>query len=290
MRPPCSLLIVATMIIMSVLAGLPGCQAVRDLQKIVSSSDTPEVRLHGAQLRGLTLTGATLDFEVEVFNPYEVGLPLLDAAYTLASRSEPFLKGSADLGRIVPAGGSTTVMLPVEVTFAGLLDALSGVSPGAVVPYIASIDVAVDAPALGRVTVPVRHRGELPVPTPPKVTLDRIDWQEVGLSNVAATLNLSVTNLNDFPLDLQDMGFDLALAGTRVADGRIERSAALQSDRPASLAIPISFAPTDVGMAILGIIRGSDASYDLSGNLSAATPFGPLSLPFQQSGRTRFSR
>ncbi|MCA9310102.1 MAG: LEA type 2 family protein [Phycisphaerales bacterium] len=275
---------------LTAVTALGGCQAVRDLQKVVSSSDKPDVRLRDVQLRGLTLTGATLDFEVDVSNPYDVDLPLLDTTYALASRGEPFLKGSADLGRTVPAGGTSTMVLPVDVTFAGLLDALSGVKPGAVVPYNAAFDVAVDAPALGRITVPVRHRGELPVPTPPSVSLDSIAWDEVGFSNVDATLKLNITNLNDFPLDLNDLGFDLALAGTRIADARIQRSTSLKSDKATSLSIPISFAPGDVGMAILSVIRGSDASYDLKGNLAASTPFGPVDLPFQQSGRTRFAR
>lgn len=285
----CRRIAFALLLGMSVLP-LVNCQAIRDLHEVVASSDRPEIRLHNVQLRGLTLSGATLDFDVEVLNPYDVALPLLDASYNLASKGDPFLNGEAELERLIPASGSAHVTLPVTVTFAGLLDALKGVQPGAVIPYIAELDFSVDAPAIGRIGIPVRHRGELPVPTPPSVELGHIEWTEIGLSNVGARLTLNVTNLNDFPVDLEDLGINLALAGTSVADAGIKRSTQLTSGREATLEIPISFSPNEVGLAVLSIVRGSEASYDLRGTLEGTTPFGPLQLPFEKSGRTSLSR
>ena len=43
-------------------------------------------------------------------------------------------------------------------------------------------------------------------------------------------------------------------------------------------------------MAAFNMLRGEGAAYRIHGNMSADTPFGPLALPYDSSGDTKFTR
>ncbi len=56
------------------------------------------------------------------------------------------------------------------------------------------------------------------------------------------------------------------------------------------MSIPISFNPSNLGLAVLNVLRGEGASYSIKGDLDVGTRFGALSMPFDKSGSTSFSR
>ena len=56
----------------------------------------PSARLTGLKFKDVKLESATLLFDVEIENHYPVALPLTNFDYTLSSRAEKFLSGSAN--------------------------------------------------------------------------------------------------------------------------------------------------------------------------------------------------
>ena len=118
-----------------------------------------------------------------------------------------------------------------RVSFAPLLRSLEGVRPGVVVPYSATVEISVEAPAVGRLMLPVSHRGELPIPAAPEVSLRELRWGKVSLSEATAMLRVEVGNTNAFPFDLRRLGCSLSLAGERVAEE--ERARLLVRERVA---------------------------------------------------------
>ncbi len=264
-----------------------GCNT---LDEVIESAPKPGARILGAGVRNLSLSSLDLVFDIEVSNPYSVGLPLVDLTYTLNSGREQLLSGSIKPSGSVPANGTSVVQLPARLDLASVVKTLPGVKPGAIVPYNARIDLIVDAPLLGEMNLPLRRSGEIPVPAPPQITLLSFDVGNLGLDEVRADARLRVKNTNQFRIDLSRIRFDLALSGRNVASSRLRASPKLGPGQAAVVKIPLSFSPRALGAGALDVLSGSNAGYAISGRLDVMTRYGELALPFSQRGNTTLRR
>ena len=94
-----------------------------------------------------------------------VALPLTNFDYTLSSRAEKFLSGSANSQTTVPAKSKKIVSLPARINYIGMLKALKAARPGSKIPYGAELGLSVDTPALGLIRLPLKKEGELVLPS-----------------------------------------------------------------------------------------------------------------------------
>ncbi len=264
------------------LLATPGCET---LNSALAGVDRPTASIRGVSLGGLSLEGATLDFDVEVRNPYPVAMPLTTLRYDLASGGEAFLAGESALSGSVPAGGSRVVTLPAPINFASLLSSVKGVRPGQVVPYDAGLTMVVDAPGVGEIELPLRKKGELPVPAAPEVSLAGITWDELTLSKASATASFDIRNTNQFALALAGLESDVSLGGRRLAGASVDDALRLAGGQRGTVRVPLSFSPLDLGAGVLNLLRGTNADYRVNGALRGSTPYGPIELPFDRSGR-----
>ncbi|HET6426993.1 MAG TPA: LEA type 2 family protein [Phycisphaerae bacterium] len=127
--------------------------------------EKPSAHITGVKMQDISLTEATMLFDVEVGNPYSVPLPMSNVDYALSSQDQSFLTGLANLQGTVPAGGSKTIGVPVRINYLRLINAVQGARPGATIPYKADMGLSVEVPAVGPVRVPMSKRGELSIPT-----------------------------------------------------------------------------------------------------------------------------
>ena len=266
---------------------LCGCQLLESLQ---GKGDQPSARVTGVSFQDLSLDSATLLFDVDVSNPYDVDIPLVNVAYKLASAGQGFVAGFAALEGSIPAGGSKVVGIPAQIVFRDLLNVLKQVKPGAVIPYTADLGLAVKVPVIGDLTLPVKTSGKLPVPTVPKVSLASVEWENLTLTEAAAQLDLRVVNRNDFPMDLSKLTYDLSLGNVSVAKGTLEQAASFEEGGETGVPIRVSFSPARLGLAAFNLLKGDGASYQIGGLLDVKTPFGGLELPYTQGGETEFKK
>ncbi|HGY92102.1 MAG TPA: hypothetical protein ENK43_13105 [Planctomycetes bacterium] len=275
-----------TLTIVAILAFLTSCSTLNKMM----DGDRPTAAVKGVSLEGLSLDGADLVFDVEIGNPYDVPLPLLGIDYELAHATKKFLSGRSDEGGTIPARRSRVIPLKTHVQFASLVALASDVKPGSVVDYVADIGLTVDAPVLGQLRLPLQKQGEVPIPNVPRISVDGIQWKELSLTRAAAAMNLSIENTNDFPIDLQDLLYQLKLGGMSVAESRVTEGVKFGKGESQSMQINFGLKPSDLGLAAFRMLTGSGAGYELTGDMDLATPFGPLKLPYDAKGQTGFSR
>ena len=266
---------------------LPCCQQLGD---VLNSMDKPSVRVANVALSDLSLSAVTLEIDLEVSNPYSVALPLLGVDYALASRGTRFLSGEGTKGGTIPAGGKGIYPVTTRIPFADLLSGLKSVKPGAVVPYDASLGLSVDAPAIGKLRIPVSHSDELPVPAVPKVKVGEIKWDELSFSKVSASITLDIENTNDFPLELTELSYGLSLGGVSVGKAGARNAVSFGPGGSQRLTVPLSFSPLDAGMGLFKMLSGSGGSYEIAGTIKAGTPFGAIDLPYSSKGDTTFRK
>jgi len=263
---------------------LTGCSSLDLLKK-------PSVEITGVDFSNINLKGLTIIFYAKVSNPYAVPLPLANVDYKLTSRGALFFAGNADLQGTIPAMNKTFIPLPCMIKYKDIFNVLKGAKPGGVVPYTADIGFSVDAPIIGKTRVPVRKKGKLPIPTVPEINIKQIKWGKMSLSEATGVVMLNMVNRNKFPFEISRMNYALSLGGSEVARSALSRKLSFDADGGAGvLEIPISFAPKNIGLGLFRMLMGSGSGYVFSGDMDASTPFGNMTIPLAQKGKTKFSR
>lgn len=272
-------------LILCIIPALTGCQAV---QGYLNSMPKPSAEVVGTHLGDLKTDSANLLFDVKITNPYSAALPLVNLDYSLASGGKPFLTGSAPVQGSIPANGSSTISLPANVQFARILSALQGVKLGSVIPYDAALNLSVDAPAVGKLTLPLKKSGQLPIPAIPAVELADVEWKGLDFTRAEAVLHVKITNTNQFNLNLTKLSLGLNLAGHTIASTAVDQGVSLAPGAQGTLDIPVGFSPQQLGLSAFTMLQGKGSEYKISGLISTNSPFGPLNLPYERSGSTSF--
>jgi LEA14-like dessication related protein len=268
-------------------AFLGGCQS---LQQVINAAPQPSARVIGAELRDLKVNSVDMIFSVEVTNPYTTDLPVASLAYVLDSGGTTLLEGGIEPTGAIPARGRSVLQLPARISFETLLATLKNVRPGAVVPWRADFIVALDAPMLGRIKLPLSRSGELPVPALPAVEVVAFELGSLSLDKAEAVATLKLTNTNRFALDLKRLGFTLDLGGSPVARTSVSNTGRVAAGGSATVKVPMSFSPRAFGIPLFNLLKGGAADYRLAGAIEADTDYAPLSAPFTGSGSVSIRR
>ncbi len=142
-----------------------GCKT---LDSLLAGVPKPTASLKDVRFDSLSWDKLALKFDVQVNNPYSLPLPLVNMDYGLTSGASQFLSGKASFQDMtIPANGSQMVTLPAQVNLAEVINFVKGVRPGNVMPYAANLNLSVEAPQLGPITLPMSRKGELKVPSIP---------------------------------------------------------------------------------------------------------------------------
>lgn len=136
------------------LAGAAGC------------TGKPTASITGMKIQDISLTDATMLFDVKVDNPYMIAIPLSNLDYALASQGQQFLTGQAAMQGTIPAQSSKILGVPIKINYLKLIGAVKGARPGASIPYKADMGLSLDVPVMGAVRVPMSKEGQLDIPSP----------------------------------------------------------------------------------------------------------------------------
>ncbi len=186
-----------------------------------------EATVSAAQVRNLSLDSLDLVFDIEITNPNDVSFPFLELNYAVGSGEQQLLQGGINTSATVPANGSSVNKVPARLDIAAVIQTLTIVSRGSVLPYHAEINVAVDAPLIGAINLALKHEGEIPIPTIPEISLVAFEFGEMTWEEMSATARLREKNTNQFQFDMTRIEFDLALSEERLASAGLRNASRL---------------------------------------------------------------
>jgi LEA14-like dessication related protein len=149
-----------SVILLSLSLALSGCTGA--LERALRE---PDVRLVGAQLQEVDLSGADLLFEFEVDNPNGLGLVLDQVGYQLAINGRHLLDGQRDERTEIAARTRSRVALPVTIRLDDAYQVLRSFSGRERTrpDYRLDADFRFAAPIVGGITVPVHKTGTVPL-------------------------------------------------------------------------------------------------------------------------------
>ena len=118
----------------------------------------PIVTFKDLRVRGLGLTGGSLDAYLNVYNPNGFRLDATRLSYKVAVGENQLGTGILDSRFNVQEKDSTTIRIPVDFTYAGIGGAARQMMQSGSVPYTVTGDVTVATP-VGNFTVPYSGTG-----------------------------------------------------------------------------------------------------------------------------------
>ncbi|TYJ44661.1 hypothetical protein E1A91_A03G240900v1 [Gossypium mustelinum] len=148
-----------------------------------------------------------------------------------------------------------TVKIPVTLIYDDIKSTYDDIKPGSIIPYRLKVDLIVDVPVFGRLTLPLEKTGEIPIPYKPDIDMEKIHFERFSWEETIAVLHLKLENKNDFDLGLNALDYEVWLS-------------------------------EDFGSALWDMIRGKGTGYSMKGHINVDTPFGAMKLPISKEGGT----
>lgn len=272
---------------------LAGCESVPGLKEFLDSAPKPTADIKNVEFEDLSLESLKLNFKVDVDNPYPVPLPLTNIRYALAAggavdkagSGAPLASGDIVDPGTLPANGTKTIDVPVELRFSEMLSAVKGLKLGQVLPYRANFDFSVQPPGTTTpLVLPLAHEGEVPVPAPPAVSLEKIEWEKLSLTQAKGVISMKVENPNDFGLDLSKLSYGLKLNGKSLVSGAVAEPLSFSAGKSQTVSVPVDLSTLQIGMAMFKVLQGGRADYALDGSMGVKTPFGAFDHDYAKKG------
>ena len=118
----------------------------------------PIVHFKDLRVRGLGLTGGSMDVFLSIYNPNGFRLDATRLTYNVRVGENEIGTGALDSRFTVQENDSTTVRIPIDFTYAGIGGAARQMMQSGSVPYTVTGDVTVATP-LGSFTRPYTGHG-----------------------------------------------------------------------------------------------------------------------------------
>ncbi|GMH08742.1 hypothetical protein Nepgr_010582 [Nepenthes gracilis] len=246
----------------------------------------PSADVTGIHIPHINLDKADIVIDVLVKNPNPVPIPLIDINYLIESDGRNLVSGLIPDAGTIHAHGSETVKIPVTLIYDDIKTTYKDIKPGSIIPYRIKVDLIIDVPVFGRITIPLEKNGEIPIPYKPDIDVEKIHFKRFSFEETVALLHLKLENKNDFDLGLNVLEYELWLADMSIGGAELEKSAKIDKNGISYFDIPVTFRPKDFGSALWDMIRGKGTGYTMKGNINVDTPFGAMKLPISKEGGT----
>lgn len=243
------------------LIALGGCAQIGQMSREMVAE--PDLRVVDVEFENLSLTQLAATVVLEVDNPNDFSLDVGRSTYALAFGGDTVLEGRAEVGSEVPAAAKGLVRLPLSLDLANAFGSLRTLATTRTLPYEVNGKVP-----LGPLRLPYSKSGSWALPKIPSVSVERIEVGELGFTDASIGVRLKISNPNDFPIDLQGIAFRLNLSERDLGHGSLSGLSAIQANGDTSLDANLSISLIDAGMAMMTILRGEEARYQLSGELT----------------------
>ncbi|TXG72960.1 hypothetical protein EZV62_001539 [Acer yangbiense] len=246
----------------------------------------PTADVTGIHIPKINLERADIVVDVLIKNPNPVPIPLIDINYLIESDGRKLISGLIPDAGTIHAHGEETVKIPVSLIYDDIKSTYADIKPGSIIPYKIKVDLIVDVPVFGRLTLPLEKTGEIPIPYKPDIDVEKIKFERFSFEETVAILHVKLENKNDFDLGLNSLDYEVWLSDVSIGGAELSKSTTLDKNGISYIDIPITFRPKDFGSALWDMIRGKGTGYTMKGHIDVNTPFGAMKLPIDKEGGT----
>lgn len=251
----------------------------------------PTANVTGVHIPHINHKKAEIVVDVLVKNPNPLPIPLVDVNYSVESEGRKLVSGLIPDPGTIHAHGSETIKIPVVLIYDDIKSTYKDIRPGSIIPYLIKVELIINVPVLGKITIPLEKTGEIPIPYKPDIDIEKIHFERFSFEETVASIHLKIENKNDFELGLKALDYEVWLCDESIGGAALQKSANIGKCDVAFIDLPVTFRPKDLGSAVWEMIRGKATGYSMKGNIEVDTPFGDMKLPInKEGGKTRLKK
>jgi LEA14-like dessication related protein len=258
-----------------------GCATLLNLLRQVLQE--PTVEITKMTLKDVSLTSITSQFVAKITNPNPFGFALDGLDYALSIGGARFASGNAPGGVKLKAEGSATTTFDVAFDLGKTASAILDLLNKKVVDYTIDTTFHFKAPKPApqqSFAIPTSFSGSMPMPVVPQIEIKSFDVRNISLSGVTFRVLSAVKNTNDFPIPIDQLGFDVKLGGRRVLSNKTVDGMNLGANKSSNVPVDFEVGLSALGLTALEIAQHPKLRWEVVSKLSS----GKLAVPFTAKG------
>lgn len=249
-------------LLVSTLLLLSSCASLRDAANV----QEPTVQFSNMSIQNINFDGVTLLFDFDVTNPNRLDVSAESYNYEFFINGQSFITGTQDERLEIGRESTSTVQVPVSMTFANLYESFRSVLRQDSVSYRMATNVSFSLPVVGSRTVPVQAEGDLPIPKIPRIQFSNFEMKRLSFSGAEVELSLRVNNPNAFGVTLAGADYALQVNGRNWLDTNLGESIQVSGSESRDIVIPIELSASQMGSALIEMMGGrKEFDYKLTG-------------------------
>ncbi|GMI75909.1 LIGHT STRESS-REGULATED 3, Arabidopsis thaliana Late Embryogenesis abundant 14 [Hibiscus trionum] len=131
----------------------------------VAEMRKPEASIKDFDINSVTREGVEYEAKIAVTNPYSHSIPICEINFDLKSDGSEIARGKIlDPGSLT-GNDTTMVQVPVKVPHNILISLVKDIYRDWDIDYELNVQLIIDLPVFGDITIPVSQKGEIKLPT-----------------------------------------------------------------------------------------------------------------------------
>lgn len=271
--------------LMLLLTALTSCAALRDAANV----QEPQVRYSNMSIQNINFDGVTLLFDFDVTNPNRLDVSAESYNYEFFINGQSFISGTQEERLEIGSESTSTVQVPVSMTFSNLYDSFRSVLQQDSISYRMDTAVSFSLPVLGMRTVPVQAGGDLPIPKVPRIQFGDFEMKRLSFSGADIDISFRISNPNPFGITLAGADYTLRVNGSEWLDTRLGESIRVDGSDAREITIPLELSASQMGSALVEMMSGrKEFEYRLTGQARMSADIEGFtqeqSIPFDLEG------
>ncbi|SET16159.1 Late embryogenesis abundant protein [Myxococcus fulvus] len=229
------------------------------------------------------LTEATLRFGAQLES---AGPGMVERAdYELVSEGKVLKKGSAKLETALQPGAATEVSFQEKAAYVQSPEDLARLSAQGGTVLLALRGVLVVRSGDSEQQVPFAASRAVRVPRLPTVVVEELDGARYSAEEVQLNLRLGIRNPNPFPLKLDGLTWQVAVAGKALDSGTLAQADSVDASATGVYPVEVAVTKDSWGPEVKSLISRGILPYGVTGELT-----GPLMrVPYSLTGEVKLN-
>ena len=241
---------------------LTSCAALRDAANV----QEPDVRFSSMSIQTIDFDGVTLLFDFDITNPNRLDVSAESYNYEFFINGQSFINGTQEERLEIGSQSTSTVQVPVSMTFSNLYESFRSVLQQDSISYRMDTAVSFSLPVIGTRTVPVQAEGDLPIPKVPRIRFGDFEMKRLSFSGAEVDISFTVDNPNPFGITLAGADYTLQVNGNEWLDTSLREAIRVSGSETREITIPLELSASQMGPALVEMMRGvKEFEYELKG-------------------------
>ena len=267
------------------------CFGCATLQKL-GGIHPPDLSIENVNIVSAGLKEMDLVTTVSVKNNYPIGIHVPAFDYNFFIDDHVFLKGENALNQSISALSNNQVQVPVRIHFMDLYQSLSALVNKDKATYQLNGNIHFDVPVLGRLKIPFKKQGDLPLLKMPKISVKGLRVNSISFASANLSLDIALDNPNGFLMMLKNFSYNLSIDGLKWADGTMNKNISFEKHGQSNISIPIKLNFFEMGKTIFNIINKKQSlpyEFDTQIKFNTDLPFlKDVDIPLKKKGSLDF--